>query len=93
MSDILSDILKKEKPRTNKESIENIQETLTILKTVKMRGLEDKLTENQLAKLIDVCFMKRDNREFLKVWAEKRRKSKLSSTRTEFGGSSDSEDD
>ena len=58
-----------------------------------MRGLEDKLTENQLAKLIDVCFMKRDNREFLKVWAEKRRKSKLSSTRTEFGGSSDSEDD
>ena len=93
MSDILSDILKKEKPRTNKESIENIQETLTILKTVKMRGLEDKLTENQLAKLIDICFMKRDNREFLKVWTEKRRKSKLSSTRTEFGGSSDSEDD
>ena len=93
MSDILSDILKKEKPRTKKESIENIQEILTILKTVKMRGLEDKLTENQLAKLIDVCFMKRDNREFLKVWAEKRRKSKLSSTRTEFGGSSDSEDD
>ena len=93
MYDILSDIFKKEKPRTNKESIENIQESLTILKTVKMRGLEDKLTENQLAKLIDVCLMKRDNREFLKVWAEKRRKSKLSSTRTEFGGSSDSEVD
>ena len=63
MSDILSDIFKKEKPRTNKESIENIQESLTILKTVKMRGLEDKLTENQLAKLIDVCLMKRDNKE------------------------------
>ena len=73
--------------------MKNIQESLTILKTVKVGGLEDKLTENQLAKLIDVCLMKRDNREFLKVWAEKRRNSKLSSTRTEFGGSSDSEDD
>ena len=93
MSDILSDIFKKEKPTTNKPSIENIQETITILKTIKMRGLEDKLTETQLTKLIDICFLKRDGREFLKAWAERRRKSKLSSTRTEFGGCSSSEED
>jgi hypothetical protein len=82
MSDILSDIFKKEKPTTNKQSIENIQETMTILKTIKIRGLEDKLTETQLTKLIDICFLKRDGREFLKTWAERRRKSKLRSTRT-----------
>ena len=92
--DVLSPLTKMKRPKTIKESIENIQITMKLVNLVKKRRLMEKMTEQHTDTIINVTLLKTDYREYVRLWSEKLRKEmRRSSTRVgDFGSDTESDD-
>ena len=95
IDDLLSDIVKKDTPKSTSESITNIQDCILCLNTIRSRDLTHRFTERHFELLLDATLMKRDQMEFRKEYAREKVEGMglLSSTRLGDSDSSDEEVD
>ena len=92
IDDLLSEVLKKDTPKTIAQSIQNIQDILTVLKTIKKKKLGPKFTDRQYEMLIQKALMKKDQSEYRRDHAKSRSALALTSS-TVLHGSDDTDDD
>merc|ERR1712055_499015 len=95
IDDLLSDIVKKDTPKSTSESITNIQDCILCLNTIRSRDLTHRFTERHFELLLDATLMKRDQMEFRKEYAREKVEGMglLSSKRLGDSDSSDEEVD
>ena len=69
---LLSDIVKKDTPKSTSESITNIQDSILCLNTIRSRDLTHRFTERHFELLLDATLMKRFSLSSERSMPEKR---------------------
>ena len=96
LDDLLSDLRSWGPPSSPAASIQNIQEALAVLATIKRKKMGPKFMENDLEDILRNSLMRSDVREYRRAYAKEKITNKLNTTKhssSRIDGDSDSDSD